>query len=168
MVHQQLRPNCSRLSFDTVCVITGGALLVVGFVLYVWMELATHSMLFSLTATGPFAAFFALPSLLLLWRAPLRLKFAFISTFLLLILVVRNIEWNSRKPFMDALNQIQTGMTVAQADAVMRGFMGGPHAGFSEYGTVGYRHTDEGWGNADIGLVTFGDGRVVKVEYLPD
>ena len=50
----------------------------------------------------------------------------------------------------------------------MRGFVRGPQTGISEYGTVSFRHTDEGWGNADIGLVTFEGGNVVKVEYLAD
>jgi hypothetical protein len=46
--------------------------------------------------------------------------------------------------------------------------MRGPAQGISEYGTVVYRHTDEGWGNADIGLITFRNGQVVKAEYSPD
>ena len=125
-------------------------------------------MFYPLVATGMFAAFFALPSLLLLWRAPLRVKLAFISTFLLLILLVRNVEWNSRKPFLRALDAVQVGMTTKQVDATMRGFVRGPQTGISEYGTVSFRHTDEGWGNADIGLVTFEGGNVVKVEYLAD
>jgi len=132
------------------------------------MDLATHSMFYPLWVTALFAAFFAVPALVLLWRSPLRVKLALVSTFLLLILVVRNVEWNSRKLFLDSLGHLQAGMTLAQVDAVMRGFVRGPQAGISDYGTVGYRHTDEGWGNADVGLVTFADGQVVKVEYLPD
>jgi hypothetical protein len=148
--------------------ITAIALLAIGFALYLWFEIAGHSMLYPLVATGAFAAFFALPALLLLWRAPWRTKLALISTFLLLILLVRNFEWNTRKPFLRAMNTVQMGMTPAQVDAAMRGFMRGPAQGISEYGTVVYRHTDEGWGNADIGLITFGDGQVAKVEYSPD
>ncbi len=168
MVNSQTQIRNFQFTFRNASIITAGFLLLIGFVLYVWMEMATHSMLYPLVATGAFAAFFALPALLLLWRAPRRVKLAFISTFLLLILVVRNFEWNSRKPFLRALDAVQTGMTVEQVDATMRGFVRGPQTGISEYGTVGFRHTDDGWGNADIGLVTFGDGRVVKVEYLGD
>lgn len=168
MLNQQAQPKQFHISFQTASVITAAALLLIGFVLYVWMEIMSHSMLYSLVATGAFAAFFGLPALLLLWRAPWRVKLALLSTFLLLILVVRNIEWNSRKPFLRALDQVQPGMTTEQMDSAMRGFERGPQAGISDYGTVSFRHTEEGWGNADIGLVTFRDGRVVKVEYLPD
>jgi hypothetical protein len=153
---------------DTASVSTAASLLLIGLVVYVWMEWATHSMFYSLPVTAGFAAFFAIPALVLLWRAPLRVKLALVSTFLLLILAVRNVEWNSRKPFLRALERVQVGMTVEQMDAVMRGFVRGPQQSVSEFGTVGFRHTDEGWGNADIGLVTLADGIVVKVEYLPD
>jgi hypothetical protein len=168
MIHQQTQPKPFHRSFNTASIITAAALLLIGFVGYVWFEILTHSMLYPLMATGAFMGFFALPALLLLWRAPLQLKLALISTFLLLILVVRNLEWNSRKPFLRALDQVQTGMTVQQMDAAMQGFERGPQAGISDYGTVSFRHTDEGWGNSDIGLVTFRDGQVIRVEYLPD
>lgn len=168
MLNQQSRSQTFQLSFASASIITAASLLLIGFVLYVWMEVATHSMFYPLVATGMFAGFFGVPAWLLLWRAPLRVKLALISTFLLLILVVRNVEWNSRKPFLRALDAVQAGMTTEQVDATMRGFVRGPQAGVSEYGTVSFRHTDEGWGNADIGLVTFAEGRVVKVEYLGD
>lgn len=168
MLNQQSRSQTFQLSFASASIITAASLLLVGFVLYVWMELATHSMFYPLVATGMFAGFFALPALLLVWRSPWRVKLALVGTFLLLILVVRNAEWNSRKPFLRTLGQVQTGMTTEQVDATMRDFVRGPQAGVSEYGTVSFRHTDEGWGNADIGLVTFAEGRVVGVEYLPD
>lgn len=132
------------------------------------MEIATHSMSYPLAATGMFAAFFALPALLLLWRAPLRVKLAFISTFLLLILVVRNFEWNSRKPFLRALDAVQGGMTAEQVDVTMRGFVRAPRTGISEYGTVSFRHTEEGWGDADVGVVTFVGDKVLKVEFMGD
>jgi len=35
-------------------------------------------------------------------------------------------------------------------------------------GTSTYRHTNEGWGNSDWGVVTFEDGRVVQTEFMPD
>lgn len=168
MVNSQTQIRNFQFTFRNASIITAALLLAVGFGLYVWMEVATHSMFYPLAATGMFAAFFALPALVLLWRAPLRVKLAFISTFLLLILVVRNVEWNSRKPFLRALDAVQVGMTAEQVDAAMRGFVRAPRTGISDYGTVSFRHTDEGWGNADVGLVTFEGERVVKVEFLGD
>lgn len=168
MLNQQTQTKKFPISFQTASVLTAASLLLIGFVLYVWMELATHSMLYPWLATGVFAAFFALPALILLWRAPWQTKLAFIGIFLLAILLVRNLDWNTRKPFLRGLDSIRQGMTVEQADAAMQGFMRGPATGISEYGTVNYRHTDEGWGNSDIGLVTFADGVVSKVEYMPD
>ncbi len=168
MLNQQAQSNKFHLSYQTASLLAAASLLAIGFALYLWMELATHSMFYPLVATAAFAAFFALPALLLLWRAPWHTKLALIASFLLLILVVRNLEWNTRKPFLRGLDTVQVGMTPAQVDATMQGFMRGPAEGISEHGTVVYRHTDEGWGNADIGLITFGDGQVVKVEYLPD
>ncbi|TAH48649.1 MAG: hypothetical protein EYC68_20290 [Chloroflexota bacterium] len=168
MVNSQTQIRNFQFTFRNASIITAALLLAVGFVLYVWMEVATHSMFYPLAATGAFAAFFDLPALLLLWRAPLRVKFAFISTFLLLILVVRNVEWNSRKPFLRALDAVQVGMTTEQVDAAMRGFVRVLQTGISDYGTVNFRHTDEGWGNADVGVVTFRNARVVRVEFLGD
>ncbi len=166
MVTQQMRQNKFQLSFHNASVMTAASLLLIGFVVYVWMEIATYSLFYPLVATGAFAAFFALPALLLLWRAPLRVKLVLVSTFLLMILIVRNVEWNSRKPFLRALDQVHAGVTTEQVDAAMRGFVRGPQTGISEFGTVSFRHTDEGWGNADVGLMTFGEGRVVRVELL--
>jgi hypothetical protein len=40
--------------------------------------------------------------------------------------------------------------------------------GRSYTGSVTYRHTNEGWGNSDWGVVTFEDGRVVQTRFLPD
>jgi hypothetical protein len=33
---------------------------------------------------------------------------------------------------------------------------------------VTYRHTTEGWGGSDAGVVTFEGGRVVQIEFLHD
>lgn len=168
MLNQQTRTNHFPISFNAASNLTAASLLLIGFVLYVWLELATHSMFYPWIATAAFAAFFALPALLLLWRAPWRIKLALLGSFLLLILFVRNLDWNTRKPFLRGLDSIHAGMTTAQVDTAMKGFLRGPAGGISKYGTVSYRHTDEGWGNADIGVVTFANGLVTRVEYLPD
>lgn len=168
MLNQQTRTNIFPFSFATASLLTAASLLLIGFVLYVWLELATHSMFYSWAATAAFAAFFALPAVILLWRAPRRIRLALIGSFLLLILLLRNLDWNTRKPFLRGLDNVQVGMTAVQVDTAMHGLMRVPASGTSEYGTVNYRHTDEGWGNADVGVVTFKNGLVSKVEYLPD
>jgi hypothetical protein len=157
-----------HLNYNTAALIVATSLLLFGLVLYIAFEILTHSMFYRLWITAGFAAFFGVPALVLLWNQPPRVKLALISTFLLLILVTRTIDWNSRKPFLRALDSVQPGMTAAQVDAAMGTFMRFPRVGVTEQGSVGYRHTEEGWGNADIGLVTFDGGRVVKVEYFPD
>ena len=148
--------------------IVAAFLLAVGFLVYLWLEVMSHSMFYPLVATAAFAAFFALPAFILLCRASWRLKLGLTGVFLLLIFVVRVVECNTRKPFLNALDHIQNGMTSSQVDATMRGFMRSPQTGVLSDGQVGFRHTQDGWGDADVGLVTFADGRVVKVEYLPD
>ena len=35
-------------------------------------------------------------------------------------------------------------------------------------GNVSYTHTEEKWGNSDIGVITFQDGLVVETKFLPD
>lgn len=168
MLNPQTRTNNFPISFATASILTAASLLLIGFVLYVGLELATHSMFYPWIATAAFSAFFALPALVLLWRAPRRMKLVLIGSFLLLILVIRNLDWNTRKPFLRGLDNVQVGMTIAQADVPMQGFIRSPVGGISEYGTVNYRHTEESWGNADVGVVTFADGFVTRVEYLPD
>ncbi len=106
----------------------------------------------------------------LLWSFPGRLRIAAALLTCLAIFAIRLTDTNSRKPFLRSLSQVQTGMTVAEVDRIMAGFQRSP-AGPGELapaGTVGFRHTDEGWGNADIGLVTFHGGHVVEVRFLPD
>lgn len=168
MLNPQTRANNFPISFNTASVLAAASLLLLGFVAYTGLELATHSMFYPRLATAAFAAFFALPALVLLWRAPRRTTLLLIGGFLLLILLVRNLEWNTRKPFLRGLENVQAGMTIAQTDAAMQGFLRSPANGISEYGTVNYRHTEQGWGNADVGVVTFAGKVVSKVEYLPD
>ncbi len=148
--------------------IAAALLLGAGVGIYLWLDVATHSMFYALPITLGFALYFALSAVLLLWRAPLRHKVVLIGSFLVLIFAIRSIEWNSRKPFLRDLGAIQTGMTEVQVNSIMRSYMRSPNAGFSESSTILYRHTDEGWGNRDVGIVTFKDGRVVQVKFFPD
>ena len=100
--------------------------------------------------------------------------------FLLVVFSVRFVDWNSRKPFLRDLYSIKEGMTPAQVERIMGAYIEGggrpldspanevDERGEMVTGTVTYRHTDEGWGDSDWGVVTFENGRVVDVEFLPD
>ncbi len=131
-----------------------------------------------------YAAFWILVGALLLARRPRREKTLILVLFAVVLLSVRFVDWNSRKPFLRDFNWIKEGMTEAQVDRIMDGYMkgycGGPPPLLREYepefdeqgkiitGWVTYRHTDEGWGDSDWGEVTFEDGRVVETRFLPD
>jgi hypothetical protein len=91
------------------------------------------------------------------------------------VFAVRFIDWDSRKPFLRDFNQIQMGMTAEEVDSVMAGYIKytGPFAAMSvqgevQTGAVSYRHTAEGWGDSDIGLITFAGGRVIGRTFYPD
>lgn len=86
------------------------------------------------------------------------------------ILAVQFVDWDSRKPFLRALDRVEVGMTVAEVDAIMAGYMRRPSQPTTadEDAIVSYRHTTEGWGDSDIIVIRFTSGRVTSREYLPD
>jgi hypothetical protein len=88
----------------------------------------------------------------------------------LLVLMVQLINWDSRKPFLRALDRIEPGLTVEQVDTLMSGYLRSPaRPGTSgDSSVIAYRHTDEGWGNSDIALITIINGHVTSREFLPD
>jgi hypothetical protein len=94
-----------------------------------------------------------------------------LALFVTLNVGIWTVDWNSRKPFVRDLYQVQPGMTVTQADAIMSRYMRSPARPGTTASTfvVGYRHTTAAWGNADIGLITYdADGYVSDVSFLPD
>jgi hypothetical protein len=121
---------------------------------------------------------------LLLIGRPLREKFLILGLFLVLVVSIYFVDWNSRKPFLKDFHRIEAGMTEQQVDQIMAGYMksygGGPPASLREYepeydgqgrlltGWITYRHTKEGWGDSDWGEITFADGQVVEKRFLPD
>jgi hypothetical protein len=107
---------------------------------------------------------------LVYWSIPRHQSLIVLALFVAAICCTRAIDWNSRKPFLRALDRIQAGMTVADVDRVMTGYMRAPAARgtIGASGKVVYRHTDEGWGNSDWGMVTYERERVVQVQFLPD
>jgi hypothetical protein len=131
-----------------------------------------------------YAAFWVLVGALLLARRPRREKALILVLCAVVLLSVRFVDWNSRKPFLRDFDRVKVGMTESQVDQIMHGYMkeygGGPPPSLRAYepqfdeqgnivtGWVTYRHTDEGWGNADWGEITFEDGRVVEKRFLPD
>jgi hypothetical protein len=127
-----------------------------------------------------YAAFWVLLGALLLHGRPTREKVLILALFAAVLASVRFIDWNSRKPFLRDLHSINEGMTRAQVEGIMGRYirsggrpLAGPETELDESGqiltgTVTYRHTNEGWGDSDWGVVTFVDGRVVETEFLPD
>ena len=134
--------------------------------------------------TAAYAAFWVLVGALLLHGSPRRRKVLILGLFAMAILSVPFINWNSRKPFLRDFYRIEEGVTPAQVDEIMDGYMKGHYGGpplsltdvryeFNDQGEivtgwVTYRHTEEGWGDSDWGTVTFEDGRVVRIHFSPD
>ena len=140
---------------------------------------ASVSVYFRFTAI--YAGFWTLVGALFLYDRPMREKLLILSLFLIVIFSIRFVDWNSRKPFLKDLYSIQEGMTPAQVEQIMSDyrigggspFLNGPETELNEQGEIvtggiTYLHTDEGWGNSDWGVVIFENGRVVRVEFLPD
>jgi hypothetical protein len=131
-----------------------------------------------------YTAFWTLLLLLLLGGAPVRHKLAILASLVVALLTIGTINWDTRKPFLRDLYRIREGMTAAQVEQIMGGYMSGGgvpagspgirldgrlvEPGATATGTISYRHTNEGWGDSDWGVVTFGEGRVVDVWFDSD
>jgi len=125
-----------------------------------------------------YAAFWTLVGALLLHASLLRRKVLILSLFVIVVFSVHFINWNSRKPFLRDLYRIEQGMTEAQVEQIMGKYIQGTGWPASPLGemtkpeelvppnSVVYRHTNEGWGDSDWGVVTFEDNRVSQVEFL--
>jgi hypothetical protein len=128
-----------------------------------------------------YTAFWVLVGALLLYGRPMREILLILGLFVMVAFSVRFMDWNSRKPFLKDFYRIREGMTVTQVEQIMSDYMQGDgrplvpgrkdvfnERGEVVTGTITYRHTNEGWGNSDWGVVTFENGRVVKTKFLPD
>jgi hypothetical protein len=129
-----------------------------------------------------YAAFWVLVGALLLHDRPLPAKLVVLALLVIVLFSVRFVDWTSRKPFLKDFARIQEGMTPAQVDRIMEGYIketGGEPSGSEneiEYdergeivsGWVTYRHTDKSWGDSDLGVVTLRQGRVTETGFLPD
>jgi hypothetical protein len=135
---------------------------------------------FALTIPALLAAF---------WRDRRTWKFAAYVAALAALVTLIFMPWHPRKRFVRDLYSLDSGMTVDEVEAVMGGYMKGAGkkwvvpgdsaastagpafpAGDERAhatGTMTYRWDDSDY-DSDWGQVTFADGRVVKVEFLPD
>jgi hypothetical protein len=135
--------------------------------------------------TAIYAAFWVLVGALLLIGSPWREKLLILGLLVTVLFSVRCVDWNSRKPFLKDFYRVREGMTVEQVEQIMRDYMGGTCQPEHPLGLPAgesaveadvlavpdravYRHTDEGWGNSDLGEITFEQGRVARTEFLPD
>lgn len=127
-----------------------------------------------------YVAFWVLVGALLLHARPTREKLLILTLLVVVLLSIRFINWNSRKPFLRDLYRIKEGMIPVQVEQLIGGYIRGggrpvdtPATELDERGeivrgTVTYRHTDESWGDSDWGVVVFEDGRVKETLFLPD
>jgi len=130
--------------------------------------------------TLAYAGFWAILGFVALYSRPVKIRFLTGLLVLTLIMPVRFIDWDTRKPFLKDLYRIQPGMTLPQVEQIMgqyrqgSGWPANPNPEAQHPGeltipdSIIYRHTDEGWGDSDWGVVTFADERVIEVQFLPD
>jgi hypothetical protein len=122
-----------------------------------------------------YTTFWILIGAMVLCDRPMGDKVLILAIFVTLTFSLRFFDWNSRKPFLRDFYRIKEGMTHQQVEQIMGGYARsvGTNAkvdggGYLVTGSVSYTHTDEGWGNSDIGLLTFQGGRVAEIAFLPD
>ena len=92
---------------------------------------------------------------------------------LLVVLSMRFVDWNSRKPFLLDLYRVQLGMTINELALIMRHHPNKPTPDYpdrivKENDTLVFRPTYGGAYNADWGIVTIKDHQVAGVEYSAD
>jgi hypothetical protein len=146
----------------------------VGFALSVYLQFV-----------AAYAAFWLLIGALLLVGLPGRERLLILGLFIVVLVSMSFVDWNSRKPFLRDLYRVEQGMTVEQVEQLMADYTIGTGWPACPLGLVAtepasetlrpsqpdrlvYRHTDEGWGNSDWGEVRFENGRVVEIHFLPD
>jgi hypothetical protein len=142
--------------------------------LFLILDLAGSVSLY-LGLTVIYALCWVLVGLVVLHPRPIREKLLVVILFAAVLLSIRLIDWNTRKSFLKDLGRVRSGTPVAQADELMGSYMksGGTLTQVDEQGrivsgSIVYRHTTEGWGNSDAGVLTIVGGRVVDVKFLPD
>lgn len=92
----------------------------------------------------------------------------------LILLALHRVDWSTRKPFLRHLARVQVGMTYIDVEAIMNGFLRGTgqQPSLREQtrtpARLVFRRSNRPRLHADQGVVTFVDGRVTSVRFLPD
>jgi hypothetical protein len=111
---------------------------------------------------------FLLP--LTLWRRN-RVKLAVYTALIFSIVVLAAVPWTPRDHFVRRLHQVKPGMTIKQADTLMKPYKKWryPKQGiYKDDQSVSYRHSDSSEYNCDIGEIYFKNGHVVKTDFSAD
>jgi hypothetical protein len=104
---------------------------------------------------------------LLFLRSPTRSRGATLALFLLAMVALHLVPWSSRKHFLRDLNSIRAGMSLAEVERLMNPYVLSNSPEFSPWLRT-YSHSQTPAFNSDYGIVYFEQGRVVRVEFLPD
>jgi hypothetical protein len=123
-----------------------------------------------------YTAFWLMVGFILLHHKPKQNQLTVLAIFLAAVLIMYFTNWDSRKVFLKEFNQIKVGMTAAQVDQLMNHYLTKfvrPTTQLNDHskiinGTVTYQHTQQGWGDADLGVLIFENGQVVQVIFYPD
>jgi len=149
-------------------------ILLAAMALYLLLDIAAAASLNPIISGG-FALVALALGLFILDELPLRQRLALAGILVSAVFAVRFINWDGRKPFLRDFNHIQLGMTTEEVDKVMAGyikytspFVTTSVQGEVQTGAVSYRHTTDGFGDSDIGLITFAGGRVIGRIFYPD
>lgn len=142
--------------------------------LYLFFDLLAAASLNPVISVG-FALITLGLGLLISDSLPLKQRVLLVALLVTAVFSLRFVNWDSRKPFLRDFNQVQQGMTTEEVDQIMSGYLKyvSPTVtrtaqGDIQTGTISYRHTTAGWGDADIGSITFAGGRVIGHTYYPD
>ena len=151
-----------------------GVLLAIALAIYLFLDQIAAASLY-LPFTIFYIAFWLFVGKVLLWTLSKPQQLLALAFFLTAILSVYQTNWDTRKPFLRDFSRIEPGMTTQEVDQVMRTYMKfvPTTAELNRQnevlaGTVSFRHTTQGWGDADVGLVVFADGQVVTTHFYPD
>ena len=77
------------------------------------------------------------------------------------LLVSHLVPWKSRKVFLAEFDWIETGMSVERVHSILAPVSISPERQ-TDMTERGYRHSDAGRFNSDVGVVRFTDGRVTR------
>ncbi len=96
---------------------------------------------------------------------------AIYAAFAAWIVTLRRVDWDERKPFLRAFQQIHVGMTRSEVEALMRTEFLGRKAPTSGWDASHERYTldpDDARYDSEIVFIRISEGRVVSADYLPD